>query len=269
MRGSLALAAAVVLGLAVPVLAQEGPPAERRVSQVPVLSVTGEGQISVEPDVAVVRLGAGAQEKEAAAAQARVNEAMQKILAAIKQAGVPAEQLQTSGLNLSPVYAQRPPRADGTMDEPRIVAYHAEITVTARLKDLKRAGPVIDAGLAAGANRLHGISFELQDETRAKAAALRMAVNAAQAKARAMAEALGVELSQLMEATEGGAQIIRPMYEGARDVLMGRAESMASTPVEAGQVQVSASVTLRYRIGGAGVPAAGREGAREMPREVR
>jgi uncharacterized protein len=155
------------------------------------------------------------------------------------------------------------------MDEPRIAAYHAEITVTARLKDLKRAGAVIDAGLGAGANRLHGLSFELQDDTRARAGALRQAVHSAQAKARAMAEALGVELSQIMEASEGGAQVIRPMYEGAGRSADFAAQAMPSTPVEAGQVQVSANVTLRYRIGGAGGPGPGREAPREPAREVR
>lgn len=245
MARSLALAAAALLLALAPAAAQEQSP---RATPIPTLSVTGEAQVSVEPDLAVVRLGVHAQEKEAAAAQGRVNETMQKVIAAIRQAGVPAEQVQTSGLSLHPIYSHRQPRpTDDGPQEPRITGYRAEITVTARLKDLKRAGPVIDAALNAGANTLQGISFELQDDTQAKAAALRQAVQSAQVKARAMAAGLDVRMTELLDAAEGGAQIIRPMQQYDMGT-MEMARGVAATPIEAGQLQITANVTLRYRI---------------------
>ncbi|MEX2219610.1 MAG: SIMPL domain-containing protein [Phycisphaerales bacterium] len=251
MMRSLALAVAAALAVLSPAAAQDKPALTQQA--IPTISVMGEGQVSVEPDLAVVRLGMFAQEKEAGAAQGRVNETMQRVIAAIRQAGVPAEQVQTSGLSLTPIFTHRQPRPNEEMPpEPRITGYRAEMTVTARLKDLKRAGPVIDGALQAGANTLQGISFELQDETKAKSEALRRAVVSARAKARAMADGVGVELAQLMEASEGGAQVFRPMYDMA---MRSEMAGMAQTPIEAGQLQVTASVTLRYRISGAGVGA--------------
>ncbi len=251
MRCPLAVMAALLLSAPVHVPAQDQP-AGRPARLVATLSVNGEANVFVQPDVAVVRLGVFAQEKDAAAAQSRVNEAMQKVVAAVKQQGVPAEQVQTSGLSLHPITTYPQPRPDQeTPPEPRVVGYRADQTITVRLTELTRAGPVIDAGLAAGANTLQGISFELQDDTWAKAAALKRAVQSARAKARALAEALEVNLAYITEAAEGGAQIVQPMYDMAGMEAIRTA--MPGTPIEPGQVQVFASVMLRYRMSGAGV----------------
>lgn len=259
------VAAAVSVLFVSAAVAQDQPGQPARVSAVPTLSVSGEGKVFVAPDVAVVRLGAFAQHKDAEAAQAQVNEVMQKVVAAIRGVEVPQEEIQTSGLSLRPVTRYRQPRpGEDASPEPEVVGYRADMSVSVRLRDTKRAGPVIDAGLTAGANTLHGISFELLDEEKATGEALRKAVQTARAKATALSGALGVELTQLMEVVEGGAQIIQPMYEMsvAADAMR---SAMPGTPIEAGQVQVTANVTLRYRMGGAGAgrpPAEGGGGGR-------
>ncbi len=259
MRTTMIVAGLLVLVSPLAVRAQDLAPA-RALRPVPTLTVTGEGQVSATPDMAVVRLGVYTQQPEAAAAQARVNEAMQKVIAAVKQAEVPAERIQTSALSLHPVTTQRPPRRDDEAPpEPRVVGYRAQITITARLSDLKRVGPVIDAALGAGANTLQGISFTLEDDRAAKAAALKSAVESARSKADALAGALGVRIPHLIEVVEGGAHVIEPTYETY--ALEPMRAAMPSTPVEAGQVQVSASVTLRYRMSGPGVEAPEPDGA--------
>jgi uncharacterized protein len=235
---------------------QDQPPrlSERVLSPVPLLSVTADAHIFVAPDLATVRLGVFAQEKEATAAQNHVNEAMAKIVTAVRGQGVPAEQIQTAGLNLSPLYSQPRAKPSGEMEEPRITGYRADSTITIRLKDLKRTGAVIDAALANGANQLQGITFGLQDETPSRTRALQQASRAAREKATAMASALDVRLVELAEASEGGADVIRPMYLGRGVQMDAMQASVAPTPVEAGQVDITASVTLRYRIGPADKP---------------
>lgn len=259
MRTTMIVAGLLVLVSPLAVRAQDlAPP--RAVRPVPTLTVTGEGQVSATPDQAVVRLGVFAQQTEAAAAQAQVNETMQKVIAAMKQAEVPAERIQTSALSLHPVTTHRHPRGDDEAPpEPRVVGYRAQTTITARLTDLKRVGLVIDAALGAGANTLQGISFTLEDDRAAKSAALKSAVESARAKADALAGALGVRIPHLMEVVEGGAHVIEPLFEpyGAEAFRV----AMPSTPVEAGQVQVSASVPLRYRMSGPGVEAPEPDGA--------
>ena len=145
-----------LLASVAPSLAQrtEGPPP-------PVLVVTGNAQILTVPDEATVRLGIVRQASAAQPAQDQVNAVAQEILNAIGKVGVSPQQIQTSRLALTPVYAPRGPEA---RDAPRIVAYSASNVVTVRLENLSLIGPVIDAGLKAGANQLEGVQFGLRDD---------------------------------------------------------------------------------------------------------
>lgn len=203
------------------------------------LTVSGNGETRVEPDVATVRLGITRQSSSAAGVQQQVNEVAQAILNAVTRVGIDRRQIQTSQLTLHPIYAPQKPE---NPEPPRIVAYRASNIVSIRVEDLSKAGPVIDAGLKAGANQLEGIHFGLKNELPAREAALREAIREAQSKARVLAEALGVRLGKVHEVQEGGVSIRPPVYAGA----MMRAE--AATPVSPGEVTVNANVTVRYRL---------------------
>src|SRR5690349_10160572 len=88
----------------------------------PSLTVTGQGEASADPDLAVVRLGATAQAEEASRAQEQVNEIMKRATQAVRDRGVGEKQIGTAGIALSPVYSQpRPPRVDEAPEAPRIV----------------------------------------------------------------------------------------------------------------------------------------------------
>lgn len=241
-------AAGIALACLAPLSAQTQTAAKQETDMdvVPVLSVAGSGEARVTPDVANVRLGVLAQAETARAAQDQVNRTASAILEAIKKQGVKQEQIQTSELNLSPVYSQG--RPDGQFQEPKIVGYQASNVVSVRLEDLDKVGPVVDAGLAAGANRLDGVYFGLKDEGPARAAALTAAVGEARTKAEALARALKVRLVEIVEVTEGGVAVYTPTFQKAGRMGMAMEASMADTPVSSGQVSVEAGVTLRYRI---------------------
>src|SRR5436309_9736665 len=167
----------------------------------PVLVVSGNAQILAAPDEATVRLGVVRQASAAQPAQDQANAVAQEILNAIGKAGVPAQRIQTSRLVLSPVYAPRSPDA---RDAPRIVAYSSSNAVTVRLENLALIGPVIDAGLKAGANQLEGVQFGLRDDLPSREQALRQAVSEARSIAQVIAEALHVGLIEVLEVSEGG-----------------------------------------------------------------
>ncbi len=213
---------------------------------IPVLTVSGSGEARVAPDLATVRLGVIAQAATARAAQEQVSRTAGAVLEAIRKLGIKDEDIQTSGLSLSPLYSQDDPTS-GVRQAPRITGYQANNSVTIRIEDLTKVGPVIDAGLGAGANTLDGVDFGLRNDEAARAQALADAAGKARAKARTLASALGLTLGNILEVTEGGVSVIPQPYPG-----YGRAvaePSMAAdTPVSAGQVGVQASVTLRYRI---------------------
>jgi uncharacterized protein YggE len=208
---------------------------------VPVLTVSGSGQARVSPDEATVRLGVLAQAPTARKAQDRVNRTANAVLEAIRKVGIPAERIQTTGLSLGPQYAQGRPDSQG----PRITGYQATNTVNILLDDLAKVGPVIDAGLAAGANNLDGVEFGLRNDGAARSAALTDAVAEARGKAEALAKALRVRLVEIVEVAEGGVSVSPPPY---RARLAMAAEAISATPVSAGQVGVDASVTVRWRI---------------------
>jgi uncharacterized protein len=213
------------------------------VPQPPVLVVTGNSQVMASPDEASVRLGIVRQAPGAQTAQDQANAVAQQILSEIRKLGIMPEKIQTARLVLSPVYA---PRSPESRDAPRIVAYNASNTVTVSLEDLSLVGPVIDAGLKAGANQLEGVQFGLRNELPSRQQALKQAVDEARGKAEAMAQALRLNLGEVLEVSEGGG--ISPRFEAP---LAGRAYAAAqdiATPVSPGQIEVSATVTIRYRI---------------------
>lgn len=238
-----ALTVAITLALALPAKPQEitrdGTQSKRRA-----LSVTGNGEAAAPPDQAVVRLGTTAQLDEAAAAQVKVNETMQKALDAILKAGIPRRSIRTTGLTLTPIYA---PQKSSQPIEPKVVAYRAGNVIEVTVDDLELVGKVIDAGITAGANQLQGVSFALKNDLPQRKRALQLASEEAQTKARTIASALNIHLADIIEVTEGGVEIL-PQREH-----FGMARAMAAdvrTPVEPGEVRVHASVTVRYEISG-------------------
>ena len=206
--------------------------------QPPVLTVSGNAEVLAIPDEAVVRLGIVRQATVADTAQQQANTVAQEILNAITKAGVPAKDIQTSRLILSPVYNQR--GADQ-----RIVSYNATNTVSVRLDNLSIVGNVIDAGLKAGANQLEGVQFQLRNELPSREQALKEAVQEARGKAQAMADALNVALVEVIDASEGGVSV---MPRAQSFALAGAQAPAASTPVSPGEIEIRANVTIRYRI---------------------
>ena len=230
----------VICGLSTEARGQTGVPDEK---SPPTLTVTGHGEVSAPPGRATVRLGAVAQAQQAADAQSQVNQVMDRALERLKALNVPPEHITTVGLLLTPVYSGRKPGMAEEPSEPRIVGYRANHTIKVEVDDPKKIGEVIDAGVAAGANQLEGISFELKDDTKQVEQALRMAAGEARAKAEAIADAMHIRIVSVEDVLEGGVNIVPPSVSLARTYA-----AEAATPVQPGQVEVRASVTVRYRI---------------------
>lgn len=209
------------------------------VAQTRTLTVRGSGEVHVAPDRATVRLGLTHQAESAAEAQNEVNRVAGRILEAIRGMGIPEESIRTVDLNLHAIYASmRQPE-----DQPRIVGYRASNVVEVRTDDLDRVGPIIDAGLQAGANRVEGVQFGLANDEPARREALRRAADDARRKAEALAEALEVRLLEIDEISEEGVTFpVREVYQ-QRTMAMD-----AATPVSPGQLSVNAGVSLKYSI---------------------
>jgi uncharacterized protein YggE len=208
--------------------------------------VTGNGEITAAPDLAIVRLGATIQSAQANDAQAKVNEIIQAGLEVIEKLNIPKRFIKTSRLSLTPVYANQRPDPSGETREPRIIAYRANNTIEVTLEDISRVGKVIDAGIKAGANELQGVSFSLRNDLPQRTEALTQAAREAQTKAETIAKALSLRLGSVSEVQENGVHIMpqNEYFGGARMAMAGAVR----TPVEPGEIKIQAAVTVHYQI---------------------
>jgi uncharacterized protein YggE len=207
------------------------------------MTVTSTSEIRAVPDRAVVQLGVDTRGDTAQIAMARNNELMNQIVEAIKKLGVPEDDLQTSYINLNPLYSNPPPR-DPPL-QPQLIGFQASNVLAIELRDLTKVGPVVDASVTNGANQIQGISFRLADELPFKLQALRQAGVRARAKADAMAAGLGVAIDHVDTVTENDYQVV-PVGVGAAP-----APAVAdgkSTPVLPGELIVRAQIQVRFVI---------------------
>lgn len=200
------------------------------VGQPPVLQVTGEGQLEVAPDTALITLGFTTRAPQAAAAFQQTAAALNRVVQALLGAGLTREQLQTQQISLQPV-----------IEREQVVGYEATSTLRVTLRDLAGIGAVIDRAVAAGANNVQGISFEVRDRAAPEARALSLAVQDAQRMAAALAASLGIRLGRLwrVEAEPGGGPI-GPFFA--------RAAALEALPVLPGTVTFTRRVLVQYVI---------------------
>jgi uncharacterized protein len=208
----------------------------------PGITVTGRAEVAATPDGAVLRLGAVSQAEQAAEAQKQVNQIVEKTIEGVRGLGVPADRVTTFGLSLYPIYEQFRPGARAS--QPRIVGYRATNTIQVEIDDLANVGPVIDAGIAAGANRVDDLMFRLRDDAAYRTRALHLAVQDARSKAQAIANATGVQIQRVFEVAEGQVDMIPPRMEMMRAALA----ADVPTPIEPGQIRVEALITVRYQV---------------------
>ncbi|MBI1416563.1 MAG: DUF541 domain-containing protein [Limimaricola sp.] len=201
------------------------------------ISVTGEGQSAAKPDMAAIRLGVSKDAPSASDAVAAMSADMAQVLAALKEAGIADIDLQTSGLSLNERYSRPDENGNTTL-----VGFTASTDLTVRVRDLDKLGSILDTVVRTGANRLNGISFDLQDPGPATDAARRAAVADGIARARLYAAAAGVTLGPLLTLDEAGGGSPTPVMMEARF-------AAAPVPVAAGEVSVSASVQMTFAIG--------------------
>jgi uncharacterized protein len=235
---TIVLAAALAVAVA-PAQVTVGEPA------FPLITVTGNGRVFVEPNVARVRMGVLVQRPTAREAQAEANAVVQRFLQQVRPLLRNPQDIQTTRITLSPVYDQRPPQRDQPF-QPRIVAYQAQNVLTVVVHDFERIGQVIDVGIAAGANQVESIDFGLLDDAAARAEALRLASLDARLKAESIARALGVVVGPIWRIQEGF--VARPMMQDQMMMRGVAAPEMAPTPVEPGQLELSAQVQIQFRI---------------------
>lgn len=207
--------------------------------EVPQIMISAQGEVQVTPDRARISLGVDTEAKTAKEAS-QANAALQsKVLEAIRRAGIPAANIRTSGYNVSPVQEYIPETRKWRID-----GYRVNNMVVVIVEPVSKAGDIIDVALAAGANRVASLSFEIKDATAARELAMTQAVERAKREAEIVARAAGGSIAGLIEVTVNSYEqpMPRPMYEMAAM----RADAV-STPVSEGTQPVIVNVTTRWQ----------------------
>lgn len=238
-----ALALAPALALAFALALAPVPAAAQDETGPATLTVSGQGAVQAAPDIATIRVGVETEGETAAEALAANSAAAERMIETLKAAGIEARDIQTGQLSVSPRHADMQRTRPG--EPPEVVGYRVVNEVAVTVRDLEALGGVLDRVVSAGANRIHGIGFGLDDDTEKADEARRRAVDDARRRADVLAEAAGVRLDRILRISEGGGGV-QPM----QGMAMMRAEAM-DVPVERGEVEVGAQVTIVWEIAAA------------------
>lgn len=205
------------------------------------IAVSGEGTVSVRPDIALVNLGIEVTAETVATARDEAADAMQAMQDAMSDEGVAEEDIQTQFFNIYPQYNY------SESNGPQIIGYVVSNQVQVKVRDLDTVSAVLDSAIEAGGDavRVNGITFTVEDPEQFLSDARREAVADARAKAEVLAEAAGVELGaaiSINESTNFGGD----MYYPAADV---RQEGMGgATPVNPGEQDLRVNVAVVFAI---------------------
>jgi uncharacterized protein YggE len=210
-------------------------------NNVRVIEVSGSGEARSAPDVANLSVQIETHAATAELCSSKNAALAQKVVNELKDKLAGKGTVETGDYSLNPEYAEN----NQQRQKPIITGYTAQNTITVETTELTVLGSLIDAAIAAGANRINYLSFGLRDDTKAREEAIASASKDAQAQAQALAASLNVKLKDVVRAStvpERG-----PIMPMAKMSTFASAANV-STPVEASQISVSATVSLTYEI---------------------
>ncbi len=209
------------------------------------IHVSGTGKVTTTPDQAVIVFAVETESTDVATAQQQNAQKMDAVINALKNAGIPAKDIRTAGYNIIPVTESD----DKLLTDSRVKYYRVINSLEVTLSDVSRAGEIVDLAVANGANRVDQFSFTLSDakQQEFRSQALAAAVAQARGDADTVAAALGKTIVDVDEVSVGSSYV--PMVYDSRYTSMEKAVgSAAATPLEVGEIDVTASVSISYVI---------------------
>ncbi len=203
------------------------------------LDVTATGEVTRVPDVAIISAGVVTRSATATGAIQDAADRMQRVLAALKRAGVQERDIQTGSISLNPEYRYPDNQA------PQLTGYNASNSLTIRFRDIRSSGKILDALVAEGANQINGPSLTIDkpeaalDEARANAIAI------GRARAELYARSLGLRVARVVAISESGGYAPPPPAPPVP--MMARMEA-ASTRIEPGEQKLQVNVAMTFEL---------------------
>lgn len=213
---------------------QETDPAGKKV-----INVAGQGTVYATPDIAYITLGVVTEDKEAKDAQQKNADAMAAVVAKLKEAGIKDADIKTVNYSISPKYDYQ-----SNTGSSKIIGYTASNSVQVTIRDVSKAGSIIDTAASSGVNTSGSISFGLSDYEKHYNEALKKAVEVARQRGKTIADSMGLTLKSPLSISENGAN--EPVYRPTVYYDEAKLAVAAATPVEAGSLTVTAAVNITY-----------------------
>ena len=202
------------------------------------ISVTGRGEVTAKPDLALLSIGVEARAATVVAARDQAAQAMSQIIKALVDRGIQDTDIQTRFFNISPEY-----RFDRENQRQELVGYRVSNQVSAKIRAIDDTGPILDEVTAAGGDlvRIQGISFTIEDRKALESLARERAVEDLMAKAQQLAQLTDVQLGKLVFLSESGGFIARPTAD-FRTFAEAAPAPAIETPISAGELKVTTTM---------------------------
>lgn len=203
------------------------------------LDISATGEVTRVPDLAIITAGVITRSTTATGALQDAAQRMQRVLAALKSAGVADRDVQTSNVSLNPEY--RYPENQS----PQLVGYTASNQLTIKFRDIRNSGKILDALVAQGANQINGPDLTIDkpeaalDEARANAIAI------GRARAELYARSLGLHVARIVSVSESGGYAVPPPAPPMP--MMARAD-MANSKIVPGEQKLQVSMAMTFEL---------------------
>jgi uncharacterized protein YggE len=203
------------------------------------LDVSATGDVTRVPDIAIITAGVVTRSATAAGALQQAATRMDRVIAALKRAGVEDRDIQTSNLNLNPEYTyinNQPPKLNG---------YTASNQLSIRFRDIANSGKILDALVAEGANQINGPSLTIDKPEAALDEARARAVAAGRARADLYARSLGLRVARVVAVSESGGNYPSPP---PMPMMMEARSQAADTKIVPGEQKLSVTLTMTFEL---------------------
>jgi len=209
----------------------------------PLVSVTGVGEVKVQPDEIVLNVGLDVRDKNLDVARQQSETRVAELLKYLKKAGIEAKYIQSTNLSVYPQY--------GEYGQSTPEFYMTQRSVTVTIKNINRFDEILTGIYKTGANRVDGIEYRTSELQKHREQARKLAIQTAKQKATALTTELGAKIGRVYNISEIPAEgYPSPIYRSraANKMMEASAADAAGPTISVGQITVSASVEVSFVI---------------------
>lgn len=206
-----------------------------------VFTVSGEGTVSIQPDIAYVTVGISKTASTVKQVQTQINEIINQISSGLKDIGIDSKNIKTISYSVNPNY-------DWSNNNQRITGYSASTQLKIKITDIDQVNDVIDSATANGANQIGNVSFDVEDRQKAEETARQQAVDEANVKAQAAAKAAGFKLGKIINYSESSNDNLLRTAVYSKAMAVDEASAGGGTDIQTGSEDIKITVNLSYQI---------------------